>query len=113
MKKYLLGATAVLGAVLMMGAYIQFSPPYSATTVSLGGGLLAALGTCTTVVTTSVSYVTTAMAVVSTPNSPDSNYGGLWNVDSWVSSAGVVSTKLCAVAAVTPSATTINLRIVP
>lgn len=83
-------------------------PAYAAaTTVSIGGTLLAA-GACSTG-TVSITGVTTAMAVIA---SPVTWPGDGTNITGYVSSSGVVTIKVCALVAITPTSTTYNIRVI-
>jgi hypothetical protein len=81
---------------------------YSGTTASIGGGALAA-GACTSG-TSTISGVTTSMAVVVTPVSYPGD-GSIWS--GYVSAAGTVTVKVCAIAAMTPAASVYNVRVIP
>lgn len=86
----------------------QVKGVYTATSASLGGSLLT-IGTCASV-TSSVANVTNSMTCNATPATypGDGNY---WYC--YISSANVVTTKVCAVATLTPTASLYNLRITP
>ena len=84
-------------------------PTLTATTASVGGAALA-VGACATG-TTSVSGATTSMAV-STSGAAGLDPGGNYQVRSYVSAAGTVTTEVCAVVAGTPTAQTYNLRVI-
>lgn len=79
----------------------------TATTGSIGGGLLAA-GGCTSG-TVSVATSTTAMSVSATPVTYPGD-GIQWQ--GYVSTAGTVTVKVCAVVLGTPGATTYNVRVI-
>lgn len=78
----------------------------SGTTGSIGGGALLA-GTCTSG-TVAITGSTTAMAVVATPVAYPGD-GTDWK--GYISSAGTATVKVCALVAVTPTATTYNVRV--
>lgn len=78
----------------------------SGVTGSIGGGALLA-GTCTSG-TVGITASTTAMSVVATPVTYPGD-GTDWI--GYVSSAGTITVKVCALVAVTPTATTYNVRV--
>lgn len=78
----------------------------SGTTGSIGGGALLA-GTCTSG-TVAITGTTTAMAVVATPVTYPGD-GTDWK--GYISSAGTATVKVCALVAVTPTATAYNVRV--
>lgn len=80
--------------------------PLAATSASIGGSALAA-GACTSG-TVAVAGSTTGMAVVATPVTYPGD-GSTWA--GYVSAAGTVTVKVCAIAAVTPGASTYNVRV--
>ncbi len=82
-------------------------PILSGTTAAIGGGALAAGGTATG--TVAIAGATTAMAVVVTPSAYPGN-GVDWA--GYVSSSGVVTVVITAIIAVTPTATTYNVRVI-
>lgn len=82
-------------------------PILTGTTGSIGGGALLA-GACTSG-TVSVTGAATSMTTIATPASYPGD-GAMW--DSYVSTAGVVTVKVCAVVALTPSASAYNVRVV-
>ena len=98
---------AVTGNITSTGTIIGSNSPLIATTASLGGAALLA-GACATASTT-VTGATTAMAVVTSPTTYPGD-GADWQ--SYVSAAGTVTTKVCAMIALTPIASTYNLRVV-
>lgn len=79
----------------------------SGTTGSIGGGALLA-GACTSG-TVAVTGSTTAMSVVATPVTYPGD-GTDWK--GYVSSAGTVTVKVCALVAVTPTAGNYNVRVI-
>ncbi len=82
--------------------------PLAGTTGSIGGGSLAA-GACASG-TVSVTGSTTAMAVAVSPVTfPGEGY--VWQ--GYVSAAGTVTVKVCAIVAGTPTASTYNVRVIP
>lgn len=76
------------------------------TSASIGGGALLA-GACASTDTT-VTGATVGMAAVSNPTTYPGN-GSTWF--SYVSAANTVTTKVCAIIALTPSASTYNIRV--
>lgn len=78
------------------------------TTGSIGGGVLTA-GTCSSG-TVAVTNSTTSMTVNVTPNTYPGD-GTLFY--GYVSTNGTVTVKVCALVALTPSASTYNVRVVP
>lgn len=79
----------------------------SATTGSIGGGVLTA-GTCASG-TVAVANSTTTMTVQVTPNTYPGD-GTLFF--GYVSTNGTVTVKACAIVALTPTASTYNVRVV-
>lgn len=87
---------------------VQNSVPLTATTASLGGGLLSA-GACASN-TTTVTGATTTMAVQVTPaTTTDIGSLALWK--GFVSAANTVTVEVCAVVVGTPIATPYNIRV--
>lgn len=86
------------------------TPPgvVSATTATIGGSLLAA-GGCASA-TVNVTGATTSMVAVA---SPAGDPGSSLPVQVFVSSAGVVTVRECAILAITPAAQTFNVRVIP
>jgi hypothetical protein len=82
------------------------APVLTGTTGSIGGGALLA-GACTTG-TASVASSTTSMSVAAAPVS-DPGTSVTW--EGFVSSAGTVTVRVCALIAATPTATTYNVRV--
>lgn len=82
------------------------TPIFSGTTGSIGGGALAA-GACASG-TVAIANTTTAMAVIATPVTYPGD-GTDWK--GYVSAAGTVTVKVCALVAVTPAASTYNVRV--
>lgn len=80
--------------------------PLTGTTGSIGGGALVA-GACTSG-TVAVANSTTSMAVVTTPVTYPGD-GAEW--EGYVSTAGTVTVKVCAIVALTPTASTYNVRV--
>lgn len=103
-------ATTIAGTLNVVGAFSQngttISPNLSGTTGSIGGGALLA-GACTSG-TVAVTGSTTAMAVAATPVTYPGD-GAYWM--GYVSTAGTVTVKLCAAVALTPGASTYNVRV--
>jgi hypothetical protein len=81
-------------------------PVLSGTTASIGGGALLAGGCSTGTVT--VTGATTSMAVVASPTTYP-GAGAYWQA--YVSSANTVTVGVCATIALTPTASTYNVRI--
>ena len=112
------GATAITQSTsdnstnIATDAYVQANfaarMPLSGTTGSIGGSALAA-GACASS-TVSISGATTSMAVVATPAAYPGD-GMDWR--SYVSSAGIVTVKVCADVAGTPAASTYSVRVIP
>lgn len=89
----------------------NFTPPapiLSGLTGNIGGGLLV-VGACTQG-TASVAGASVGMVAAANPNTYPGD-GLTWRA--YVSTANVVTVKVCAVVAVTPTATTYNVRVVP
>ncbi len=83
------------------------SPPVlSGTTGSVGGSALAA-GACTSG-TATVTGAATSMAAAASPNTYPGD-GIIW--DGQVTSANTVTVKVCAIVALTPAASTYNVRV--
>ena len=82
--------------------------PLTGTTGSIGGSALAA-GACTSG-TVSITGATTTMAVIATPAAYPGD-GMAWRP--YVSSSGVVTVKVCAGIAGTPTASTYKVRVIP
>lgn len=82
-------------------------PTLTGTTGSIGGGALGA-GACTSG-TVAVTSSTTAMSVVATPVTYPGD-GIVWN--GYVSAAGTVTVKVCAITALTPVSSIYNIRVV-
>lgn len=85
----------------------QVLPNLSASTISFGNAALLA-GQCTSTVT-SVPGATTAMSVVSSPQTYPGD-GAEW--ESYISSAGNVTTKVCALVGLTPTASVYSIRVI-
>ena len=92
------------GKVMVNG--VAVSAPLSATSASIGGGSLAA-GACATTATT-VTGAAVGMAAVATPNTYPGD-GNIWLA--YPSAANTVTVKVCAVVAMTPTASTYNIRV--
>lgn len=92
------------GAMTLNGTVL--AAPLSGTTGSIGGGALLA-GACTSG-TATVTGATTAMAISVTPVAYPGD-GTDWKA--YVSSSNTVTVKVCGLVAVTPSATTYNVRV--
>lgn len=86
---------------------VSLAPSLSATTGSIGGGLLSA-GACTSG-TVAVTSSTTAMAVAVSPNTYPGDGSEFFG---YVSANGTVTVKVCALVAVTPAASTYNVRVI-
>lgn len=83
------------------------NPVLSGTSGSIGGGALLA-GACATG-TLTVTGATTSMIALTDPNTYPGD-GAYW--DAYVSSANTVTVKVCAVIALTPTASTYNVRVI-
>lgn len=82
------------------------------TTGSIGGSALAA-GACAAG-TATVTGATTAMAVSTSPSAdPDSTLTTGVAMYAFVSASNTVTVRVCAIVAVTPTATTYNVRVIP
>ena len=92
------------GSVIPTGEVL---PSLAGTSGSLGGSALSAGGATTG--TVNVPGATTSMAVVVTPSAYPGN-GVDWA--GYVSSSGVVTVVITAIIAVTPTATTYNVRVI-
>jgi len=107
------GATAITqsagdnSANIATDAFVKSNLPLAGTTGSIGGSALA-LGACTSG-TVNVTGATTSMAVVATPATYPGD-GMVWRP--YVSAAGVVTVKVCASVAGTPTASTYNVRVI-
>lgn len=86
---------------------VGLSPTLPGTTGSIGGGILLA-GACTSG-TVAVTNSTTAMSVVATPVTYPGD-GVTWA--GYVSTAGTVTVKVCAIVGLTPGATAYNVRVI-
>lgn len=82
-------------------------PILSGTTGSIGGGLLTA-GSCTSG-TTSIATSTTSMVALADPNTYPGD-GLVW--DAQITSNGTATVKVCAIVALTPAASTYNVRVI-
>ncbi|WP_146774149.1 beta strand repeat-containing protein [Burkholderia cepacia] len=104
------GALTTTGAVNGQGGVqsngVTINPVLTGTTASIGGSSLAA-GACTSG-TASISGSTTSMAVAASPVTYPGD--GFW-WEGYVSAAGTVTVKVCAVAAGTPTASAYNVRV--
>jgi hypothetical protein len=88
-------------------AFVRSNLPLSGTTGNIGGSSLAT-GACTSG-TVNITGATTSMAVVASPATYPGD-GMMWRP--YVSSAGVVTVKVCASVAGTPTASAYNVRVV-
>lgn len=79
----------------------------SGTTGSIGGGLLTA-GTCASG-TATIAGAATSMSATSSPTTYPGD-GSEWQT--YVSGANTVTVKVCAIIAVTPSASVYNVRVI-
>lgn len=79
----------------------------TATSSSIGGSALLA-GACAQG-TVTVSEATTSMAVIVSPNTYPGD-GTVW--EAFVSAANTVTVKVCAILALTPTASTYNVRVI-
>lgn len=82
-------------------------PTLTGTSASLGGGALLE-GACASN-TTTVTGAATTMAAVVTPNTYPGD-GSAWSGQ--VTSANTVTTRVCAIVALTPTASTYNIRVI-
>lgn len=106
------GGDLGIGKVNVSSGYyvnnVLISPsPLTGTTGSIGGGALLA-GACASG-TVAVTGSTTAMAVVATPATYPGD-GADW--EGYVSTNGTVTVKVCAIVAVTPTASAYNVRVI-
>lgn len=85
----------------------QIEVKLGGTTGSIGGGALLA-GACTSG-TVSVTGATTSMVAVANPNTYPGD-GSEW--EAYVSSSNTVTVKVCAIVALTPTASTYNVRVI-
>jgi hypothetical protein len=83
------------------------SPILSGTTGSIGGGLLTA-GSCASG-TATITGATTSMTAIADPNTYPGD-GNVWSAD--VTSANTVTVRVCAIVALTPIASTYNVRVI-
>jgi hypothetical protein len=88
-------------------AFVAAALPLTGTTASIGGSALAA-GACASG-TVNITGATTSMAVVATPATYPGD-GMAWRP--YVSAAGVVTVKVCADVAGTPTASAYNVRVI-
>lgn len=87
------------------------SPILAGTTGSIGGSALLA-GQCSAG-TATVTGATTSMTATASPSSdPDSNLSTGVGIYSFVSASNTVTVRVCAIVAVTPAATTYNVRVI-
>ena len=98
---------AVLGINAQGPSYIQSMAAMTATTASIGGGALLA-GACPNG-TVTVSSSLTGNAVIVSPNTYPGD-GVIWY--GYVSSNGTVTVKVCAILALTPTASTYNVKVI-
>lgn len=98
--------SAFLFLLLWPQAFSSPSPGMAMTSAAIGGGALLA-GGCTST-TVSIPGAATGMTVVAAPNTYPGD-GTFWYA--YVSSAGVVTVKACAVIALTPTSTTYTVRV--
>ncbi len=89
-------------------AFVKSNLPLAGTTGSIGGSALAT-GVCTSG-TVNITGATTSMAVVASPATYPGD-GMVWRP--YVSAAGVVTVKVCASVAGTPTASTYIVRVIP
>jgi len=108
------GATAITQTAsdnstnIATDAFVKANLPLAGTTGSIGGSALA-LGACTSG-TVNITGASTSMAVVASPATYPGD-GMVWNP--YVSAAGVVTVRVCASVAGTPTASTYNVRVIP
>lgn len=86
---------------------LPVTDPLAASSISFGNAILLA-GNCTSTLTT-VTGATTAMAVVSSPVTYPGD-GTEW--ESYVSAADTVTTKVCAIVGLTPTASIYRIRVI-
>ncbi len=101
-------ATPIACTVAQTNTLLGLSQTLTGTTGSIGGGVLTA-GSCTSG-TAAVTGATTAMGVIATPVTYPGD-GSTWLA--YVSAGGTVTVKVCALVAVTPGASTYNVRVIP
>jgi hypothetical protein len=86
--------------------------PLVGTSASIGGSALAA-GACSAG-TATVTGAAAGMASIATPNAdPDSTLTTGIAIYSFISASNTVTIRVCAIVAVTPTATTYNVRVIP
>ncbi len=100
--------TPIACTVAQTNTLLGLSQTLTGTTGSIGGGVLTA-GSCTSG-TVAVTGATTAMGVIATPVTYPGD-GSTWLA--YVSAGGTVTVKVCALVAVTPGASTYNVRVIP
>lgn len=101
---FLLSAILLLASEITQGVSLA---PLTGVTASIGGSALLA-GACASG-TVAVANSTTSMAVVATPSTYPGD-GNLWLA--YVSTNGTVTVKVCAILALTPTATTYAVRVI-
>lgn len=102
-----LNITASTGTLAIPNG-VSFAPPLTGTTGSIGGGLLAA-GACASG-TATVAGATTSMAA--TLPQPAAYPGDGFEFYAYISSSNTVTVKVCAIVALTPTATTYTVKVV-
>lgn len=100
-------ATAVDCTVAQVNTLLGLSTVLTGTTGSIGGGALVA-GQCASG-TVTVTGATTAMAIAVTPVTYPGD-GSDWKA--YVSSSNTITVKVCAIVALTPTASTYNVRVI-
>lgn len=98
--------TTINGTSAVQVNGVALLPILSGTTGSIGGGALLA-GACTSG-TVNITGATSSMVAETDPNTYPGD-GAVW--DAQVTSNGVVTVKVCAIIALTPGASTYNVRV--
>lgn len=99
-------SSSTVNATTLQSNGVTITPVLSGTTGSIGGGALIA-GACASN-TVTVTGATTGMVALTDPNTYPGD-GTLW--DAQVTSANTVTVKVCAIVALTPTASTYNVRV--
>lgn len=109
------GGNKGTGTLNVKGAFVNGSslnPILVGTSASLGGSPLLA-GACTAGTVTITGAGTTMAAVASPSSDPDSSLSTGIAIYAFVSASNTVTVRLCAIVAVTPAASTYNVRVIP
>lgn len=93
---------------LTTSGLVTLTASSSVETPSIGGGLLTA-ATCASATTTVDSTITSSTAAFDTTPQNYPGDGIVW--DSYLSAAGLITTRVCAIATLTPTATKYNVKI--